>query len=64
MTTADAPAVWAFVALMAKVQAPRWISAMLPGVNAGEFGREAQPGPATALAVMWVVRAVTSPEPE
>lgn len=31
MTTASAPASWAFSALVAKVQPPRWINAMSAG---------------------------------
>ena len=34
MTTPDAPAAVAFKTFVPKVQVPRWIKAMLPGVNA------------------------------
>src|SRR5690242_673884 len=33
MITPVAPAAWAFVALIAKVHVPRWISAMLPALK-------------------------------
>ena len=70
MTTASAPAAWALTAFSAKVQVPRWISAIVPAGKPVKSVAShplvwpfAVPGAGTTRSTA-VTPAVTSPLPE
>ena len=64
IATAEAPAAIAWSVLRAKVQPPRWISAMFPsGKPAKSSGSQPLPTPSDSVST-GVAAAVTSPAPE